>query len=473
MSLQPLDNHPQVVAPAATSMDVTYYYSQLPLPHDKDAIAEALKGHVWGLTLWYGFCNLCANLWAAPFIGASSPNQKRNPVGLIPWLGNQLRAIVEIIKAVLSLISLPLVPLFFGGVLAVVEPIVILALVGWLLYLAVVWVAWGIYRAGSWVFGLCRRKKMSLMYEGQSHVVVETGGMKKKRKYPKRGYSSVKGMKKVVEFYPGNKPDPERNPDGERWFFINGIGTNKASLITTLQQLDRLFNRRFIGIHNATWGVVYDLVECMLQRDLFWRTKDDVDGYNSLVSLVIDPTVTKIVLMAHSQGGIILSTWVDRLLADFPAATLSKVEIYTFASAAKHFSNPNRAHEEDHPPHLAFGHVEHFLNEVDFVARIGLLSAANLLKGPSADVKTTATDPPVQLKCRVAGKIFKRFEKKGHGLVTNYLEAKDLPVGGYDPANRDPLEQVLYPESFLLHPVVQEHSHLITYIPKAPDDGLA
>lgn len=85
--------------------------------------------------------------------------------------------------------------------------------------------------------------------------------------------------------------------------------------------------------------------------------------------------------MGHSQGGIIISTWVvsemwptipfhkstvadiaqDQLLTDFAddLDKLKRVEIYTFASAANHFSGG------------PFGRIEHFVNTLDFVSRIG------------------------------------------------------------------------------------------------------
>lgn len=56
----------------------------------------------------------------------------------------------------------------------------------------------------------------------------------------------------------------------------------------------------------------------------------------------------------------------DQLLSDFSSAELRKVEFYTFASAANHFSVPDG---DDGKP--TFGRVEHFANTLDFVARIG------------------------------------------------------------------------------------------------------
>jgi hypothetical protein len=56
----------------------------------------------------------------------------------------------------------------------------------------------------------------------------------------------------------------------------------------------------------------------------------------------------------------------DQLLADFTPERLSKLEVYTFASAANHFSAPLTGKCE-----APFSRVEHFANENDFVSRIG------------------------------------------------------------------------------------------------------
>lgn len=57
------------------------------------------------------------------------------------------------------------------------------------------------------------------------------------------------------------------------------------------------------------------------------------------------------------------------MLADFSEDQLGKVEIYTFASAANHFSVPTTLHEKG-----PFARVEHFVNTGDYVSRIGKLA---------------------------------------------------------------------------------------------------
>lgn len=134
----------------------------------------------------------------------------------------------------------------------------------------------------------------------------------------------------------------------------------------------------------------------------------------------------RIVLIGHSQGGILVSAWVDQLLADFDEDILSRVEVYTFASAANHFSRGGRYIVENgvvkdlDPPKCSkgavdgenptvpangpFRFVEHFANTGDFVAQLGVLSHK---PNPGGGEKTFGV---------FAGQIFER-EQEGHGIL--------------------------------------------------------
>jgi hypothetical protein len=67
---------------------------------------------------------------------------------------------------------------------------------------------------------------------------------------------------------------------------------------------------------------------------------------------LLDKNIKKVVVVAHSEGGIIISSALDNLLSDLPrecpqsiafcadSADFQQLEIYTFACAASHFNNP-------------------------------------------------------------------------------------------------------------------------------------
>ena len=48
-------------------------------------------------------------------------------------------------------------------------------------------------------------------------------------------------------------------------------------------------------------------------------------AYDYLKAYLCDPTITKIILVVHSQGGIIASMALDHLFADVPQAVFAKL----------------------------------------------------------------------------------------------------------------------------------------------------
>ncbi|GMK59610.1 hypothetical protein CspeluHIS016_0802160 [Cutaneotrichosporon spelunceum] len=161
--------------------------------------------------------------------------------------------------------------------------------------------------------------------------------------------------------------------DTEAWFFVNGVMTTNSGAEDIAARLNELFKRPITAVFNRSYGLWFDLLECMMQRDLLLTTSDIRVGYKTVRKAVINPRYKRIVIIGHSQGGIIASAWADMLLTDVPDEILSRVEVYTFASAANHFSRPAAAADGSRQ---TFAHVEHFANEKDFVAQFGVLGYA-------------------------------------------------------------------------------------------------
>ena len=97
--------------------------------------------------------------------------------------------------------------------------------------------------------------------------------------------------------------------------------------------ISSIFQRPVMGFHNRTHGAVYDLFECIVQRTFSHVTSDTRETYRYLKGRLTCKDVSKLVVLAHSQGGIILSAALDMLLADLPNEKLKKLEIYTFGYA--------------------------------------------------------------------------------------------------------------------------------------------
>ncbi|KAL5001259.1 hypothetical protein BDV10DRAFT_199181 [Aspergillus recurvatus] len=128
--------------------------------------------------------------------------------------------------------------------------------------------------------------------------------------------------------------------DGEAWFFINGIATGTHWHKSNLTLLANTFNREIIGIQNSTKGLLLDIAECLIQRDLNYTTHATRVGRAQLYSALSSEHTKKVVLIAHSQGGIIASAILDWLYAELGDEELGKLEVYTFASAGRVLRNP-------------------------------------------------------------------------------------------------------------------------------------
>ncbi len=183
---------------------------------------------------------------------------------------------------------------------------------------------------------------------------------------------------------------PEQGPmidDNEAWFFLNGICTNRSVLRLNGKAIADLFQRKVYLMHNPSDGIVLDLLECIAGR-----TMQPVSTLESSVSGVLEDALNKhsrVVLFAHSQGGIITTGALKKLatrLTGSRARLLKKLEVYTFASAATEFEFPQI-------------YAEHFIHDRDYVARIGV--AGNL--------------------DHFTGRIF-RFPASGHLLNAHYLK---------------------------------------------------
>ena len=247
-------------------------------------------------------------------------------------------------------------------------------------------------------------------------------------------------------------------------------------LKNNLNRLALTFKRPVLGIHNRTWGILFDVVECLVQRNLGYATYDTRVCYRVVKEKLYDPKLSKVVLILHSQGGIEGGMVVDWILQELPQDLLSKLEIYTFGNAANHFNNPHRhlvsqqlakldpdsavetmtttitqsspvssptgedfssspqpqskrnsmtsiqtqsaAHDR------AIAHIEHYAHVTDFVALWGILHFAT-------SSLASATVP------RFIGRLFIRSSKRGgHQLCQHYLDGmfpleKDSKTGEF------------------------------------------
>lgn len=137
-------------------------------------------------------------------------------------------------------------------------------------------------------------------------------------------------------------------------------------------------------------GIIFDVIQCLIQRDFSYATQDIRDAYPYIKKALLNPQYDKIVLILHSQGGIEGGLIIDWLLDEMPSDILHQLEVYTFGNAANHFNNPHRtvsklqedsttdsepAREQDRK---SIGYIEHYANSKDFVSVWGVLNFVHI-----------------------------------------------------------------------------------------------
>jgi len=151
--------------------------------------------------------------------------------------------------------------------------------------------------------------------------------------------------------------------DNQAWYFLNGICTDRPVLNLNGKALANLFNRRINLMHNPSDGIVLDLLECIIGR-----TMQIVSDLDSSVAYILEDALRKndkVVLISHSQGGIITTGALYKLAGRLPEAEkplLKKLEVYTFSSAATELDLPEV-------------YAEHFFHTQDYVSLIGIAAS--------------------------------------------------------------------------------------------------
>lgn len=191
-----------------------------------------------------------------------------------------------------------------------------------------------------------------------------------------------------VPYLPYEVPEENKKAieDDQAWYFLNGICTDRNVLRLNGRALANVFRRRIYLMHNPSDGIALDLLECAIGR-----TMQFVSTLDSSVAQILEDALerhSKVVLLVHSQGGIIATGalyQLHRRLAGTRALLLDKLEVYTFASAATEMEIPGL-------------YAEHFYHTDDYIARIGV-----------------AGNPG-----RFPGRHF-RYQASGHLFNTHYL----------------------------------------------------
>jgi hypothetical protein len=139
-----------------------------------------------------------------------------------------------------------------------------------------------------------------------------------------------------------------------------------------------------VCICRPTYGMPFDMLAMMLQRCLPMRSQTRRNLYSQMRCALLDDSVNRCVVLAHSDGAIIVSQAVAQLCADLPSEKFRKLEIYTFGAAASEFMMPlgdmnmelEPAHQSGDESSTQHGiHVEHFAMTSDPFAQMGVLQS--------------------------------------------------------------------------------------------------
>lgn len=126
----------------------------------------------------------------------------------------------------------------------------------------------------------------------------------------------------------------------EKWFFLNGVAAGEHWMQNTLNRLALTFGRQVTGIHNRTSGIVFDVIECLVQRNFTFATSDIRQAHQEVKRALLGAQYSRVVFVLHSQGAIEGGMVLDWLLQELPQDLMGKLEVYTFGNAANHFNNP-------------------------------------------------------------------------------------------------------------------------------------
>ncbi|KAF2843272.1 hypothetical protein M501DRAFT_1028083 [Patellaria atrata CBS 101060] len=219
------------------------------------------------------------------------------------------------------------------------------------------------------------------------------------------------GPNMIVTSLPPSKP----HFPTEKWVFINGMGTSHRSLQLSCDALSATFQRPITGLHARTHGAIADMLQSLLQHSLNLPTSPTRIAFSLLKPHLLDPGVTKVAVLAHGHGALVLALTLDKLLLHVPWRALGKLELYTFGSGAAWFNNPvtaalspdpdtNNDETSTRPPTTVIPVIEHYANESDAIARSGVLHGTRTCAGQ-----------------RYAGRVFVRKNAAGHAFRTAYL----------------------------------------------------
>jgi len=127
----------------------------------------------------------------------------------------------------------------------------------------------------------------------------------------------------------GIKPSSSKCGKGPfpKKYYINGINTDPSDQCKTLKKLASVTCSEFVGVHNASQGMMADLAECLdnIERTGNTPSKDTLMQVFRKKLLATPPE--KVELFAHSQGGLITQQAISDFRSELAEKNMSDEEI--------------------------------------------------------------------------------------------------------------------------------------------------
>ncbi|KKY27187.1 hypothetical protein UCDDS831_g00934 [Diplodia seriata] len=193
----------------------------------------------------------------------------------------------------------------------------------------------------------------------------------------------------IIEVTPSGREgteDPAKVTD-EKWLFVNGIGTELYWLHLACRKLAKRYSRNVTGVYNRGDGILWDLIKCAGQRnskgqlnaksqkEMVQTAKGGQMAQMELANQLEAALLTKgerghaykkVVMIAHSQGCLVLRLALEDLRAQrskaLDEAMRERLCVFTFGSPSVDWLGE--------PDDVL--RTEHFANEKDFVAHLGV-----------------------------------------------------------------------------------------------------
>jgi hypothetical protein len=243
--------------------------------------------------------------------------------------------------------------------------------------------------------------RFAVIYQVQRVALTLTYILKQGRSAPPRGLGDLHMNARLPSDFDkdGNPPPPTytsklegdvKSPPNEQWLFINGIANEFFWFQRSCDKVRDTFRREVKGVYNRSDGILWDLIECASERnaasdkqnEIIERTPSSKAAQSSLEKELTEalwPTSraapAKVVMIAHSQGCLILRLVLQKLVGENPKRSQKmkdmkeRLRVFTFGNPSIDW----RVMSDGMKPLSEYASVtEHFAHEVDFVAMLGV-----------------------------------------------------------------------------------------------------